>query len=374
MQLTPQSAPRTDAEAADQPRRRYRRWFVAVALLILAASVAATMALVPSGDSPNANTAVLTDQSSSADAATDEIAEAVKTSVVTVYTYSPTFSPGATGGAPTGAGSGWAYTDDGYIITNAHVVLGVESVDVMTSAGDLIPATVLGTDWYQDVAVLRLEPEGGQSPPPPATVGDSSLVRVGDTVIAIGTPSGRYANTVSVGGVAGIDRSVDTGSGYTIRNLIRHGAALAPGNSGGPLFSMRGEVVGMNVASRDTPDSGQQMVKEIGFAIEGNTVVSIADEIIANGFALYPFLGVQGQPVLEGQEVLEVEAGSPAADAGLRPGDVIVAIEDHVVGADGWFIDLLYRYGPDDRVTLLIDRDGESVPIEVVLGARSAGS
>lgn len=343
--------------------RSGRWWFLVVGLgMLLLASVAGGWVPSPADDARSTDT----------DAAA-EVSEAVKPSVVTVYTYSPTFSPGATGLAPTGAGSGWAYSDDGYVITNAHVVLGVESVKVMTFAGDLIPATVVGTDWYQDVAVLRLEPDNGQALPPAATIGDSSRLDAGDQVFAIGTPHGQFANTVEAGAVGGTGRSIDTGSGYTLMNLILHNATLWPGNSGGPLVSVDGDVIGMNVASTQS-SPGDQPINERAFAIDGNTVLAVADEIIANGTVNHPYLGVTSQVAPGGQLVAEVEPDSPAAVAGIQPGDIITAIDDRAVNVDGWFIDLLYQYSPDDVVTLTIDRNGESLSTDVVLTARPAAS
>lgn len=339
-----------------------RPWFLTalLSLLMLLATVATSAVLAPSasaqvdGDSPEVA----------------DVAEAVNPSVVTVYTYSPRFSPGSTGQEPTGAGSGWAYTDDGYIITNNHVVVGAENVKVMTYAGDLIPATVVGTDWYQDVAVLKLEPEDGQTLPPAATVGDSSEVRAGDQVIAVGTPLGQFANTVTVGNVGAVDRSLNTNSGYTLKHLIQHDATLSPGNSGGPLFSMSGDVVGMNVAKLDSLNTGQPATGNIGFAIDGNTVVEVADEIIANGTANYPYLGVESQAERNGQVIVNVEPDSPAGNAGLQSGDVITAIDEEPINVDTWFVDELYQHDPGDMVTLTVDRDGETITIEVMLGTR----
>ena len=356
MQRTPTSRTRDHSSA--------RQWWLLLTalLLMLAASLAAPAMIAPIVDA----------QTDETEAAAEDVAERVNPSVVTVYTYTPRFSPGASGNQPTGAGSGWAYMDDGLVITNAHVVLDVDMVRVMTFAGDLIPATVVGTDWYQDVAVLRLEPDDGQDLPPAATVGDSSRLRVGDPVITIGTPHGQFANTVSVGKATGVGISLDTGSGYTLENLIRHNASLSPGNSGGPLVSTDAEVVGMNVASRRIQDSGEPSVGDISFAIEGNMVVAIADEIIANGSANRPFLGAKSQVSEQGQVVVEVEPDSPAADAGLQPGDVITAIDSAALDADSAFVDLLYRYQPGDTITLTIDRDGETVMLDVVLGLRPA--
>lgn len=355
-----------DLTQAAQPSHRYRRWLIAIALILLAAGVAATMALGPWGaDDDDGGSIVSSNQSS----ATDDIVDAVNPSVVSVFTYAPTFSPVATGRAPSGSGSGWAYSDDGYVITNAHVVDGVDQVDVITFGGEVMPATVVGADWYQDVAVLRLASETDQPLPPRATVGDSALLAAGDPVIAIGTPGGRYANTVSVGTVSNVGRAINTGSGYSIRNLIQHSAALASGNSGGPLFSMDGEVVGMNVASRVSRNGDVEDSDVISFAIEGAAVIEIAEEIIATGSANRPWIGIEGEVTNNGHLVLGVEPGSPAAISGIEPSDVITRLDDRAINEDGWFIDLLYQYNPGDRVTIGFDREDEPMSVAITLGS-----
>lgn len=347
------------------------RWLAAIGLVLLAAIIVTALGNGTWSERDGATPAPVLELSPiDEDATTDEIADAVNPSVVTIFTYAPAFSPGATGRGPTGAGSGWAYTGDGYVITNAHVVGEEETVDVVTSAGDLMPATVVGTDWYQDVAVLRLEPEDGQALPPAATIADSSMTQAGDQVIAIGTPGGRFANSVSVGAINGVEGWINTGNGYTIRNLIQHSASLANGNSGGPLFSMEGEVVGMNVASRDARGDGGAQVEDISFAIDIGPVVIIAEQIKATGAASRPWLGIDTDLSREGVVVVSVEADSPADVAGLRPQDVISGIDGQTVNSDGLFIDLLYRYSPGDTVSLEILRNSEKVMVEAQLTSR----
>ena len=305
-----------------------------------------------------------------------DVAERVEESVVTVYTYTPggPFSPGRTGREPSGAGSGWVYSDDGLVVTNAHVVANAEEILVVLSDGTQVPASVVGTDWYQDVAVLQLEPDGNQELPPAAPIGDSSLVRAGDEVVAIGTPLGQFANTVSVGHVGATDRALDTGTGYWLQNLIQHDASLSPGNSGGPLFSMSGEVIGMNVAKVDALNTGQPSTDDIGFAIDGNTVVAVVEEIIENGSVAYPYLGVTTELTMQGSVVVSsVQEGTPAEVAGLQPGDLIVRVDGEQVDTESPFIDLLYQHEPGDTVTLTVQRDGSEVEFEIELGARPEG-
>jgi 2-alkenal reductase len=348
--------------------RRLLFTFLSLALLLLAMMGSAT--LVPDTFAQEATPTATTGQQTAADVAAE-----VRNSAVTVYTYTAggQFSPGQTGQEPTGAGSGWVYSDDGIVVTNNHVVDGADEIKVVTADGTIIPAEVVGTDWYQDVAVLQLKPDDGQALPPAATVGDSSSVRAGDEVIAIGTPLGQFANTVTVGYVGATDRSLNTGVGYSLRHLIQHDASLSPGNSGGPLFSMDGEVIGMNVAKVDALTSGQPAAADIGFAIDGNTVVAVVKDILANGSVAYPYIGIQSQQATDGTTVVsDVVADSPSATAGLQPGDVIVAVDGQRVDAANGFIDLLYAHKPGDTVTLTVQRGGGEVDVQVELGTRPA--
>ena len=354
------------APAALQPSDAHRRFvFVFISLLMLAAATATT--LIPAAEASA--------QTETTEVEVADVAEEVNASAVTVYTFTSggLFSPGQTGREPSGAGSGWVYSNDGLVVTNAHVVSGAEEIRVVLADGTLIRATVLGSDWYQDVAVLQLHPESGQDFPPAATVGDSSLVRAGDQVVAIGTPLGQFANTVTVGSVGATNRAIPTGTGYSLLNLIQHDASLSPGNSGGPLFSLDSEVIGMNVAKVESLDSGEILVDDISFAIDGNTVVATVEEIIAIGSVVYPYLGVTSQMSPDGQVVTSVEEESPAAAVGILPGDLIVAVNGERVNAPRGFVDLLYQYEPGATVSFSIIRNGGETSVTVELGERPQG-
>jgi S1-C subfamily serine protease len=369
--MHPQQSPHdTLARPVTRAPRRWLVTFLSLALLLLAMMGSAT--LVPEVAAQSAAATATAGEQTAADVAAE-----VRNSAVTVYTYSNAarqYSPGQTGQEPTGAGSGWVYSNDGIVVTNAHVVSGADEVKVVTADGTIIPAEVVGTDWYRDVAVLRLKPEHGQKLPPAATVGDSDAIRAGDEVVAIGTPLGLFAITVTVGYVGAVDRSLNTGVGYSLNHLIQHDASLSPGNSGGPLFSMDGKVIGMNVAKLDALTTGQPNAADMGFAIDSNTVVAAVKEILANGSVAYPYLGVQAQLTTDGVTIVTgVEAGSPAAAAGVQPGDAIVAVDGTRVDATHGFIDLLYRHKAGDTVTLTVDRDGSEVAVKVTLAERPAG-
>ncbi|MGB3329097.1 MAG: trypsin-like peptidase domain-containing protein, partial [Thermomicrobiales bacterium] len=169
-----------------------------------------------------------------------------------------------------GAGSGWIYDSEGHVITNNHVVEGADTFVVQFADGTKADATLVGTDVFQDVAVLKLA--SGTKIPEVATVGDSTQMRAGDQVVAIGSPLGEFTNTVSEGIIGGLNRSLDTGAGSSLQNLIQHDAPISPGNSGGPLLNMQGQVIGMNVAKVDYQQSNGASATGLGFAIDGNTV------------------------------------------------------------------------------------------------------
>jgi 2-alkenal reductase len=259
-------------------------------------------------------------------------------------------------------------------VTNAHVVSGADSFTVQYEDGTQVEATLVGTDVFQDVAVLKLDLAEGETVPAVAKVGDSSAMRAGDEVVAIGSPLGEFTNTVSDGNIGGLDRSLDGENGVTLDNLIQHDAEILPGNSGGPLLNMQGEVIGMNVAKVETTASNGATATGLNFAIDGNTVVAIVEEIIDQGGSVeYPYLGVQTQFTEDGLVVMEVEDGSPAAEAGIERGDVLVGIDGEQVDVDTSFMDALLQHEPGDNVTIQVQRGGSTIDVDVTLGTRPSG-
>ena len=238
---------------------------------------------------------------------------------------------------PVGSGSGFIIDDQGHIVTNNHVVAGGVAFDVIFADGKKLEgAKLIGADPVSDLAVIQV------SDKVPATValGDSSQLQVGETVLAIGSPLGSFSNTVTEGIVGGLGRSLPMQPGSPVyANLIQHDAPINPGNSGGPLFDLNGQVVGVNTigipeAEQDVPAQG------LFFAIPSNTVQKIVQQLIDTGKVVYPSLGLQDPvaldpelaavgnlPVAEGVFVSDVEAGGPAAEAGIETGDVILAID-----------------------------------------------
>ena len=328
-----------------------------------------------SGGTASAQNVVIQDP----ETATTATAAAAKAapSVVTVYVTSSSAS---------GSGSGVVLTDDGYVVTNNHVVAeggDAGSVQVRTSDGALYDATVVGTDPSSDIAVLRLD---GAEDLTPATFADSEDVQVGDVAVAIGAPLG-LSNTVTDGIISATDRAVQTGSTQddaTVIDALQTDAAINPGNSGGALVNGAGEVVGINTAiatvASGAPGSQSQSGNiGVGFAIPSNTAKRIAQEIVETGSATRAVLGVsartaaddQNESVGTGAEVVTVEPGSAAADAGLEVGDVITAVGDRQVTTSTELTAAVRSQAPGEAVDLTVRRGEQTQTAEVTLGSTS---
>ena len=273
-------------------------------------------------------------------------------------------------GRPAGSGSGFMFTPDGFILTNSHVVHGASRVEVSLADGRRYPAEMIGDDPETDLAVVRIDaPDLAW-----ARLGDSTELKVGQLVIAVGNPLG-FSATVTAGVVSALARSFRSRAGRLIDNVIQTDAALNPGNSGGPLVTARGEVVGVNTAIIP-------MAQGICFAIPSNTAMFVASRLMRDGRVKRSYIGVGGQNVPlhrrvvrfhqlqteTGVQVTQVEPESPAARAGLVPGDTIVAMGETPVGG----IDDLHRLLTEEKVgvssTLTVLRGVEKVALSVVPG------
>lgn len=307
-----------------------------------------------------------------------DVAAQVNPAVVTITNVTDSASgPNAffgQGGAEMVAmGSGFIIDDQGDIITNAHVVDGATKLSVAFSDGSTADAKLVGEDTFQDIAVIKAELKNGAKVPGVATLGDDSSLRPGDPVVALGTPLGEFPNTVTDGIVGGVKRSLDTGEGYRLPNLIQHDAPISPGNSGGPLVDMSGKVVGVNVAkAEDNNNLDGATAEGLGFAISIDAAKNVADQLIKNGSVTYPYLGIDGQLTDQGQAVADIASDSPAAKAGLKAGDIITAVDGTNVDPNNPLVNLLFAHKPGDSVKLTIDRDGTSKEISVTLGERPA--
>ena len=278
-------------------------------------------------------------------------------------------------GDQTVSGSGVFISDQGYIITNNHVVEGTKQVSIILSDGTDQKATVVGTDQYSDVAVLKTDGKV----PAVATLGNSDTLNPGESVIAIGSPLGNFKNTVTVGVVSATGRSIDTGNGYQIENLIQTDAAINHGNSGGPLVDLAGEVIGINTLVVRNTNSGD-VAEGLGFAIPVNTAQAVAQQIIQVGYFSRPYMGINFQPINPdiaaqynlpaqwGVYVTKVAENSPASDAGLQQGDIIVKLGDITLDETHSYVNTLFTFKPGDQITLNVLRDGKNTQLQIKLG------
>lgn len=269
------------------------------------------------------------------------------------------------------SGSGFIIDEQGHVVTNNHVVDGAVAFQVRYADGTVETATLVGTDPFQDVAVLKIDLADGAKVPGTVSWGDSSTMRPGDEVVAIGTPYGEFNNTVSDGMIGAVDGDLNSGSGYSLPNLIQHDAAIYPGNSGGPLLNMEGQVIGINVAKAYGDASSQTTDEGFNFAIESNAAKAIVDEIISTGHYARPYLGIQAQATEQGVQVMEVEDGGPAASGGLQVGDIIVGVAGDTSSDPSEALDtVLFNQKPGDKVTLDVIRSGQQTTVDVTLGER----
>ena len=274
------------------------------------------------------------------------------------------------------SGSGVFISVDGYVLTNNHVVEGAQSVSLILADGKEIPAKVIGTERYADLAVLKAE---GMAPGI-AALGNSDLLKPGVTVVAIGSPLGDFKNTVTVGVVSATGRMLDTGRGYQIEDLIQTDAAINQGNSGGPLINLAGEVVGINTLIVRGSGYGDPVAEGLGFAIPVNTARAVSEQIIARGYFARPYLGIRWQPITPdiaaaydlpvkwGIYVTNLGANSPAGEAGVRQGDILTRIGDIELDEKHSFINALFNYKPGDRIKIQVYRSGERLELDVILG------
>jgi 2-alkenal reductase len=277
-------------------------------------------------------------------------------------------------GDQTVSGSGVFISQQGYILTNNHVVQGTKSVNIVLSDGTQETAAIVGTDPYSDMAILKTEGKV----PAVASLGNSDVLNSGETVIAIGSPLGDFKNTVTTGVVSATGRSIDTGNGYQIEGLIQTDAAINHGNSGGPLVNLAGEVIGINTLI--VRNNNGDVAEGLGFAVPVNTARAVAEQIMQKGYFSRPNLGIDAQqitpniaarynlPVQWGSYVTAVKQNSPASAAGLQVNDIITKIGDTALDETHSYINALFLYKPGDQVTLEVYRNGQPIQLQVTLG------
>ena len=279
---------------------------------------------------------------------------------------------------PQGNGSGVIYAAEGVVITNAHVVRDAPSLEVVFADGERAPATVVATDTFTDLAVLRVERTGL-----PAAEFADELPDVGTLAVAIGAPLG-FEGTVTAGIVSGLQRSIPAAAAQgqeALVDLIQTDAAISPGNSGGALVDVDGRIVGVNIAYIP-PSTG---AVSLGFAIPAPTVTRVVDELLEDGRAAHPFIGITyaqvtaqvaerfDLPADRGILVTAVAAGGPAGEAGIGPGDVVVAFGGEEVATAGDLLSALRGFQPGDEVDIALAGPEGEVQVTVTLGQRPTG-
>ncbi len=407
----PSTPPSSPFGAPSQPTggspRRPRRWVDIVVAAVVAAAVAGATAglVVHNNDSGNASSA--SSNSSSASSSPDAPAPVQQGNgnapdwTVTAAAVEPSVVAITVGSQQSGQeaqGSGIILDKTGHVLTNNHVATAVDGGPITVTLTDqrTYKATIVGTDPTTDLAVLKIT-----SPPAdlkPASLGDSSKLAVGQPVMAVGNPLG-LADTVTTGIVSALDRPVTTassegqgadsgGNDSVITNAIQTDAAINPGNSGGALVTAGGQVIGINSSIASLSDgnalggSSQSGSIGLGFAIPINEAKTISQQLIATGSVKHPFLGVsledgniaQGSAERAAAVIQQVTAGTPAASAGLKKGDAVIALDqDPVNGALALTAEVRER-AVGDKVTLTVIRDGKQITVPVTLAARPAGS
>ena len=269
------------------------------------------------------------------------------------------------------SGSGFIITDDGYIVTNHHVIEGANSVKVTLYDNTQYDAEIVGSDESNDIAVLKIDASGLT----PVTLGDSEALSVGDNVVAIGNPLGELTFTLTSGIVSAKDRSITT-SNSVMMNLIQTDCAINSGNSGGALFNMYGEVVGVTNAKYSSNSSTEASIDNIGFAIPINNVKDIVTSIIENGYVVKPYIGVSVETVSsdmksygipEGAVVRVVNEDSPAEKAGLKENDIITKADDEDITSSNDLVSKIKKASKGDKITLTVYRQGEEKTIELTV-------
>jgi len=277
-------------------------------------------------------------------------------------------------------GAGVVFDKQGDILTDEHVVAGATNVTVNFQDGVSVPAKVLGTDSSTDVGVIKVDVKPGELHPIPFA--DSNGAQVGDPVVAIGSPFG-LPGTTTAGIVSAVGRSITAPNNYTIPGAIQTDAAINPGNSGGPLLDANGAVLGLN----DQIQTSSGDSAGVGFATPGNADVQVANSIISGKKVEHPYVGVcLGNGPTGGAEITPtssasqcttqpVVAGSPAAKAGLVPGDTITKVNGRTITNGDGFITVISTYKPGDTVTLTVtEPNGKTETVKVTLGNRPASA
>lgn len=280
-----------------------------------------------------------------------------------------------------GGGTGFIISSDGIILTNRHLVSETDAqFAVLTNDGQSFTADVLARDPVQDLAILKIDGKDL----PTVKIGDSSGIRIGQTVIAIGNSLGEFRNTVSVGVVSGLGRSISATDGRTVEvleDVIQTDAAINRGNSGGPLLNLKGEVIGINTAVAIDAQS-------IGFSIPINKAKRMIESVLDDKELVYPFLGVRymmidpllvkdkeltvdyGALIISSDNEPAIDKGSAADKAGLVEGDIILEVDGKAINSDNYLAGAIQEFNPGDTIELKVIRNKKEMAIKVTLGEK----
>ena len=334
-------------------------------------------------DSASGSDSSITAASSSGSSlTTEQVADLVSPSVVVITTEQVVYSQWSWYGqnqVESGAGSGVIISSDGYILTCAHVVDGASTITVTIGDKDYT-ATLVGEDTTSDIAVIKIDADGLT----PATVGNSDSLKVGQSVMAVGNPLGELGGTVTGGMISALNRSVTIqgSSSVNTMSLIQMDASVSPGNSGGGLFNMNGELVGIVNAKSSSSDA-----EGLGFAIPINDAIKVAQELLENGYVTgRPYLGITYLAVTDAQTasqlgvnaygvyVVEVVKDGPAEKAGLQAGDRIVSVDGTEIASKDDLGTLMQKHAAGDTLSITIARDGQMQTVNVTLGEKTASN
>ena len=332
--------------------------------------------------SDSADSSITAASSSGSSLTTEQVADLVSPSVVVITTEQVVYSQWSWYGqnqVESGAGSGVIISSDGYILTCAHVVDGASTITVTIGDKDYT-ATLVGEDTTSDIAVIKIDADGLT----PATVGNSDSLKVGQSVMAVGNPLGELGGTVTGGMISALNRSVTIqgSSSVNTMSLIQMDASVSPGNSGGGLFNMNGELVGIVNAKSSSSDA-----EGLGFAIPINDAIKVAQELLENGYVTgRPYLGITYLAVTDAQTasqlgvnaygvyVVEVVKGGPAEKAGLQAGDRIVSVDGTEIASKDDLGTLMQKHAAGDTLSITIARDGQMQTVNVTLGEKTASN
>ena len=394
----PPAGPEPQAAASKPPKKRRKhsggRIVRSAVALVLAAAMGFAGGFVGAWVGNAGNKVVIqqverTDSSAASGTAvasggmtTSQVSEMVSPSVVVITTEQVVYSQWSWYGqnqVESGAGSGVIISSGGYILTCAHVVSGASQITVTIGDTDYT-ATVVGEDDTSDVAVLKIDATGLT----PATVGDSDSLSVGDSVLAVGNPLGELGGTVTSGIVSALNRSVTiqgTSSTNTM-SLIQMDASVSPGNSGGGLFNMNGELIGLVNAKSSSSDA-----EGLGFAIPINDAIQVAQDLLENGYVSgRPYMGITYIAVTDAQTaaqfnvnaygvyVVDVVQGGPADKAGLKVGDRIVSIDGTEIAQKDDLGTLMQQHTAGDTLSITVARDGQMQTVSLTLGEKNASN